>query len=143
MSQKEVILLLGSNISPRKKNLLEAIDQINTRFGKVIHQTKLLLTTPVEYDSDNNYYNMAVSIETELSPIALLGEIKKIEKEMGRLRDSKDTGGYLDRPIDIDIVSYNNLEFYGEELEIPHKKHLYEREFSQQLLLELSELRGV
>jgi 2-amino-4-hydroxy-6-hydroxymethyldihydropteridine diphosphokinase len=68
---------------------------------------------------------------THLSPIQLLDFVKSIEKEMGRANDSKASGGYSDRVIDIDIVTYNELKFVSERLEIPHKKHLFEREFSK------------
>jgi 2-amino-4-hydroxy-6-hydroxymethyldihydropteridine diphosphokinase len=53
---------------------------------------------------------------------------------MGRVNDSKISGGYADRIIDIDIIKYNELKFTSERLEIPHKKHLFEREFSKILL---------
>jgi 2-amino-4-hydroxy-6-hydroxymethyldihydropteridine diphosphokinase len=65
-----------------------------------------------------------------------LKEIKNIEKEMGRAQDSSVVGGYIDRIIDIDIV---NLEMIIQSkiLEIPHKKHLFERDFSKVLLEEI------
>jgi 2-amino-4-hydroxy-6-hydroxymethyldihydropteridine diphosphokinase len=53
---------------------------------------------------------------------------------MGRTKDSSASGGYSDRIIDIDIIKYNDLKFRSEKLEIPHQKHLYEREFSKILL---------
>ncbi|MFP7656028.1 2-amino-4-hydroxy-6-hydroxymethyldihydropteridine diphosphokinase [Chryseobacterium proteolyticum] len=73
-------------------------------------------------------------IRTHLSPIQLLDFVKSIEFEMGRTSDSKSSGGYKDRIIDIDIVKYDELKFISERLEIPHTKHLYEREFSRVLL---------
>jgi len=53
---------------------------------------------------------------------------------MGRVNDSAISGGYTDRIIDIDIIKYDELKFTSERLEIPHKKHLFEREFSKILL---------
>ncbi len=53
---------------------------------------------------------------------------------MGRINDSKVSGSYTDRIIDIDIIKYNELNFKSERLEIPHKKHLFERDFSRVLL---------
>jgi len=53
---------------------------------------------------------------------------------MGRTTDSTISKVYTDRIIDIDIVKYDELEFTSERLKIPHKKHLFEREFSRILL---------
>lgn len=53
---------------------------------------------------------------------------------MGRLTDSTVSKVYTDRIIDIDIVKYGELKFVSERLEIPHNRHLFEREFSRILL---------
>ena len=53
---------------------------------------------------------------------------------MGRREDSMVTGSYNDRIIDIDIVKYDNVNFECKKLNIPHYKHLYDREFSRKLL---------
>ena len=132
-----VVLLLGSNLGNAENNILLALSELEKRAGKIIKQTKILRTLPVEYDSDNVFYNIAVSMQTAYSPIKLLDEIKKIETEMGRIYDSKFFGEYRDRIIDIDIVSYEGLVFSSDRLEIPHHKHLYDREFSRKLLDEL------
>jgi 2-amino-4-hydroxy-6-hydroxymethyldihydropteridine diphosphokinase len=78
-------------------------------------------------------------ILTDFSPLKLLNEIKRIEKEMGRVQDSFKVGRYVDRIIDIDIVQYDDIIFKSNTLEIPHRKHLFEREFSKKLLKELNE----
>ncbi|VEE08129.1 2-amino-4-hydroxy-6-hydroxymethyldihydropteridinepyrophosphokinase [Chryseobacterium gleum] len=92
------------------------------------------MSEPVEFASSNIFCNIATVIFTDLSPIQLLDCIKNIEVEMGRINDSKVSGGYTDRIIDIDIIKYNELNFKSERLEIPHKKHLFERDFSRVLL---------
>ncbi|WP_317126566.1 2-amino-4-hydroxy-6-hydroxymethyldihydropteridine diphosphokinase [Chryseobacterium nematophagum] len=96
--------------------------------------SEFLITKPVEFASSNIFCNIATIISTNLSPIQLLNFVKKIEIEMGRVNDSKIYDGYHDRIIDIDIVKYNELLFLSERLEIPHKKHLFERDFSRLLL---------
>ena len=58
---------------------------------------------------------------------------------MGRLCDSSVIGSYTDREIDIDIVTYDNINYHSQKLVIPHKKHLYERLFSIKLLQDLKE----
>ena len=134
-----VVLLLGSNLGNAENNILSALSELEKRVGKIIKQTKILRTLPVEYDSDNVFCNIAVSMQTTHSPIKLLDEIKEIETEMGRIHDSKFFGEYRDRIIDIDIVTYEGLVFSCDRLEIPHHKHLYDRDFSRKLLDELAE----
>ncbi len=132
-----VVLLLGSNLGNAENNILLALSELENRVGKMIKKTKISKTLPVEYDSDNVFCNIAVSMQTAHSPIKLLDEIKKIESEMGRIHDSKFFGEYRDRIIDIDIVAYEGLIFSCDRLEIPHHKHLYDRDFSRKLLDEL------
>ena len=133
-----VVLLLGSNLGNAENNILLALSELEKRAGKIIKKTKISKTLPVEYDSDNVFCNIAVSMQTAHSPIKLLDEIKKIETEMGRIHDSKFFGEYRDRIIDIDIVTYEGLVFSSDRLEIPHHKHLYDRDFSRKLLDELA-----
>ncbi|MDO5614576.1 MAG: 2-amino-4-hydroxy-6-hydroxymethyldihydropteridine diphosphokinase [Cruoricaptor ignavus] len=137
MSQHDVILLLGSNIGDRKKNIKTAIEKIEQLAGRILNKSEILETKPIEFASFNIFINFAVLLKTYHSPYNLLKIIKKIEREMGREKDSRAIGRYEDRIIDIDIVTYSNLTFVCKSLEIPHKKHLYEREFSKKLITQL------
>jgi 2-amino-4-hydroxy-6-hydroxymethyldihydropteridine diphosphokinase len=132
-----VVLLLGSNLGNPENNILLALSELENRVGKIIKKTKISKTLPVEFDSKNIFCNTAIDVQTIYSPIKLLDEIKKIESEMGRIHDSKFFGEYRDRIIDIDIVSYEGLIFSCDRLEIPHHKHMYDRDFSIELLDEL------
>ncbi|MBV8327864.1 2-amino-4-hydroxy-6-hydroxymethyldihydropteridine diphosphokinase [Chryseobacterium sp.] len=134
MSKHKVILLLGSNLGDQKKNLELALQKISDSGNEISQMSEFLMSDPVEFVSSNIFCNIAVVIFTHLSPIQLLEFIKKIEVDMGRINDSKVSGGYSDRLIDIDIITYNELNFRSERLEIPHNKHLFERDFSRILL---------
>lgn len=134
MSQHKVVLLLGSNLGDPKKNLEQALQKLKDGGNEISQISEFLITEPVEFVSSNIFCNIASIIFTHLSPIQLLDFVKGIEFEMGRVNDSTSSGGYSDRIIDIDIVKYNDLNFKSERLEIPHQKHLFEREFSKILL---------
>lgn len=134
MSQHKVVLLLGSNLGDSKKNIELALEKISEGGNEISQVSEFLISEPVEFVSSNIFCNIASIIFTRLSPIQLLDFVKNIEVEMGRINDSKSTGGYSDRIIDIDIIKYNELNFRSERLEIPHKKHLFERDFSKILL---------
>ena len=94
----------------------------------------MIETQPVEFESINIFCNIAIVLTTKLSPYSFLNAVKSIEKDMGRELDSSAVGGYIDRIIDIDIVTFNNINFESKKLKIPHHKHLCEREFSKALL---------
>lgn len=136
MSQHRIVLLLGSNIGDKKNNLDVALDRLQET-GVILKNSRYLTSAAVEFVSSNNFCNIATVILTHFSPIQLLNYIKKIEIEMGRINDSKVSGGYSDRIIDIDIIKYGELKFTSERLEIPHTKHLFEREFSKILLQDI------
>lgn len=137
MSQQKAILLLGSNIGDQNKNIDLAINQIENKIGPIYNRSKKIMSEPVEFASCNIFCNIALSISTSLSPLQLLKELKEIERNMGRIKDSRVFGEYADRIIDIDIVEYNKLFFESNILTIPHKKHMEERQFSRELLLDL------
>ena len=138
MSQHEATLLLGSNLGDTKKNIETALHYIEKEFGTILRRSDILLNKPVEFASNNIFCNIVVLIKTQFSPIKLLNFIKKIEFDMGRIEDSSVTNAYLDRIIDIDIVLFGGVHFVSERLQIPHFKHLYNREFSRKLLDQLT-----
>lgn len=134
MSLHYVVLLLGSNLGDTKSNLNQAIAKIENCLGNIIKSSEMIETPPIEFGSINIFRNIAISLTTTISPYSFLNIVKSIEKDMGRELDSSAVGGYIDRIIDIDIVTFNNINFESKKLKIPHHKHLCEREFSKALL---------
>ena len=134
MSLHYVVLLLGSNLGDTKSNLNQAIAKIENCLGKIIKTSEMIETKAVEFESTNIFCNIAIGLTTTISPYNFLNAVKSIEKDMGRELDSSAVGGYIDRIIDIDIVTFNNINFESKKLKIPHHKHLCEREFSKALL---------
>ena len=139
MSSHYVVLLLGSNLGDTEQNLKNAIAKIEKSVGNINFFSQMIETVPVEFVSNNIFRNIALGLFTQHSPFFLLKTIKRIEKEMGRLSDSFAIGEFVDRLIDIDIVTYDNINFESNKLILPHKKHLFERDFSKLLLQSLNE----
>lgn len=134
MSHNTVVLLLGSNINDPENNIKIALEKIDTEVGAILINSKLIISEPVEFDSINNFCNIAVKLKTQFSPIELLRKLKYIERVMGRVQDSSYFDAYHDRIIDIDIILYNNIRFISKKLIIPHHKNLYERDFARELI---------
>lgn len=103
----------------REENLRRAVLLIGERVGEVLRQSSVLETEPWGYESDNKFLNAVILCQTELSPRQLLQAVKQIERDMGRVTKSK-ACRYADRPIDIDILLYDDLTVDEPDLMIPH-----------------------
>ncbi len=123
----QVYLSLGTNLGNRRGNIREAIERIGEQVGVVTRQSALYETKPWGFSSPNDFINVCVLVETELAPRQLLEATQRIEKEMGRTLKSVD-GVYHDRIIDIDILTYDDLNINEPDLKIPHPL-MEEREF--------------
>ena len=136
----KVYLGLGSNLGDKQANIRKAIQMIGERVGKVLRQSALIETGPWGFESENKFLNGAILVETELSPHELLKTTQQIERELGRKKKksslnvylskclSKRQKSYTDRPIDIDILLYDDLTVDEPDLKIPHPL-MYERDF--------------
>ncbi|MCR5314119.1 MAG: 2-amino-4-hydroxy-6-hydroxymethyldihydropteridine diphosphokinase [Bacteroidaceae bacterium] len=130
-----VFLSLGTNLGDKTKNLNDAINQIERRVGSVKAKSAFIQTEPWGFKSENTFLNAAIKVETILSPIDLLIQTQRIERDLGRISKSIN-GEYHDRIIDIDILLYfedgniigDGLHIESPELTIPHP-HMNERDF--------------
>ena len=112
-----VFLGIGTNSGNREENLKNAVDGIKERIGSVIKSSSVYETEPWGFMTDDQFLNMVVEVETELSPLSLLPEINNTETLLGRIRDKKQ---YVSRIIDIDILFYEDLIIDECSLKIPH-----------------------
>jgi 2-amino-4-hydroxy-6-hydroxymethyldihydropteridine diphosphokinase/dihydropteroate synthase len=126
-----VILGLGSNVGDRLAHLRNALTAIKkipgvtvTRVAPV-YWSDALLPDNAESGWDMPYLNTALLCETKLPPYELLEHTKRIETELGR-----EVGYHWGpRPLDIDILAWDDLVQYDEKLHIPHE-HLSSRPFA-------------
>lgn len=130
-----VYLSLGSNLGDRKATMRRAIGLLNERAGSIDRQSSFIETEPWGFESTNKFLNMCVRLLTTLSPEQLLLATKQIERELGRTQKSVN-GQYHDRPIDIDILMYDNVHIDSNDLTLPHP-HMQEREFVMKPLREI------
>lgn len=133
--EHQVFLSLGSNLGDRQDNLHKAIDLIGQRVGPVIRQSSFIETEPWGFESQNKFLNGAILCETTLTPRQLLRTTQKIERELGRKK--KTSHLYHDRPIDIDILLYDDLTIDEPDLKIPHPL-MHQRVF---VMIPLSEIK--
>ncbi|QNJ99853.1 2-amino-4-hydroxy-6-hydroxymethyldihydropteridine diphosphokinase [Dyella telluris] len=117
-----VYLSLGSNVEPLRY-LNAALDELRARFGDLT-VSPAYRSKSVGFDG-TDFVNLAVGLDTELSPEALNDWLHALEDRHGRRRD---VPRYSDRTLDVDIVLYDDLVRQGEgHLDIPRKelKHAF------------------
>lgn len=120
-------LSLGSNLGDRHATMQSAILLLGKQAGSVDRVSSAIETEPWGFKSANKFLNMCVRIITTLSPEQLLVTTKDIELQLGRTTKSVN-GQYHDRPIDIDILAYDDLHINTPSLTLPHP-HMHERDF--------------
>ena len=132
----QVYLALGSNQGDRKALLHQAIDAIDRSLGRVDSISSFIETEPWGFTSPHPFLNTTLLLSTELTPLELLDATQAIERELGR-RQKSDQAGYTDRPIDIDLLFYEDLILESPRLTLPHPL-LHRRAFVLNPLLEIA-----
>jgi 2-amino-4-hydroxy-6-hydroxymethyldihydropteridine diphosphokinase len=128
-----VVIGLGTNMGDRLKNLNTALHALSlVPQTNVIKASRIYQTKPVGYDEQDDFFNAAVIVETNLTPQALLGACLGIEAAMGRVRRVKNGP----RIIDIDLLLYESYFSDNFELTLPHPR-IKERAFVMIPLLDL------
>lgn len=136
MGSETIFLALGSNQGDRVGQLREALRRLDGCV-RVEALSGVYETAPAYVADQPRYLNMALRARTALDPRALLGCLKRIELEMGRVQ----TVRWGPRPIDLDILLYGDRRIDEPNLQIPHPR-LSERPFVLRPLAELApELR--
>ncbi|MBB5439596.1 2-amino-4-hydroxy-6-hydroxymethyldihydropteridine diphosphokinase [Pedobacter sp. AK017] len=117
MDSENVYLLLGSNLGDRSELIKEAIEQIDKRIGQVFLTSAFYETSAWGKEDQPAFLNVAVGVNTALSPIQVLEMVLQIELDLGRVRHEK----WGSRLIDIDIVLFGSkIVDNGSQLQIPH-----------------------
>ncbi len=126
-------LSLGSNLGDRKAQLQEAVRllQANPAISNV-KMSSVYETAPVGYLDQGAFLNLAVRLETSLSPLELLDACQGIEQTLQRERLVR----WGPRTVDLDILLYGQEQLVTEKLTIPHPR-MSERAF---VLVPLREL---
>jgi len=103
----QVYLGLGSNILPRE-NIALAVKELRKRYDE--------LTVSAVYQSaavgfeGADFLNLVVGLKTGLTALQLCADIDVIHNLAGRTRSDTSNGvNWVSRPLDIDLLLYNDL----------------------------------
>ncbi len=122
-----IYLSLGSSVGDRARNIARAIEALEKRDIRVVKQSSLYETEPVEMREPEWFLNCVVEVQTDLAPEELMHALLEIERGMGRERAAS-PARKLPRIIDLDILFYGGEIVRDAGLEIPHPR-MAERRF--------------
>ncbi len=125
---------IGSNLGNTLQNCKHAVESLSRLKGiNPTRTSSFYKTEPVGIEKQNYFINAVVEIITTLSASDLLQALRKIEKEMGRKRETK--GG--PRIIDLDLLFYGQDVILETDLVVPHPE-IHKRRFVLEPLCEIA-----
>ncbi len=131
----EALLALGGNIGDVRHTLDRAIETL-CELGdiRLTARSSDYKTPPWGVVDQPPFVNLCIAVETALAPHELLTRTQAVERTFGRDRGQEHRWG--PRPLDIDILAYDDLSLDGPDLTLPHPR-LFERAF---VLVPLAEI---
>ena len=125
---------LGSNVGDRRGHLEAAVAELPARGVDVVGSSSVYETEPVGLVLEQReFYNACLRVETDFGPDELLAACKEVERFLGRKPGGLRHGP---RPIDVDVLLLDGLEYRSERLTLPHPE-VESRRFVLVPLLEL------
>lgn len=122
---------LGSNIDP-ENNLHIGIRELRERFGE-LRISAVYRSAAVGFEGDD-FLNLVAAFESDKSPLVICEQIELIHNLTGRDRQS---GKWESRPLDIDLLLYNDLVMDEQSVRVP-RKDVLEYSFVLRPLAELA-----
>lgn len=126
-------LSMGANIGDRLGNLQRGVQLLHAMPAiTVTSVSQVYETQPVGGVVQDDFYNIAVRLETTLSAPELLASLHVIEQQLKRVREIH----WGPRTIDLDILVFGDEVWSDEILTIPHRE-MANRRFVLQPLLDV------
>jgi 2-amino-4-hydroxy-6-hydroxymethyldihydropteridine diphosphokinase len=113
-----VYLSLGSNIE-REKNIRSALCGLEKQFGTLI--VSPVYECPAVGFSGDNFYNLAVGFDSDLTVGEIAAILRKLEDDNGRIRGADK---FAPRTLDIDLLTYGDIVGVVDSIELPRDEIL-------------------
>ena len=99
-----VYLSIGTNLGNKVENLKNVISHLSD-IMTINSISSVYETEPLNVPKQDDFFNIAIEVQTNFAPLELIHKLKKIESEMGRILSESNKP----RIIDIDIIFYNSI----------------------------------
>jgi 2-amino-4-hydroxy-6-hydroxymethyldihydropteridine diphosphokinase len=117
----EALLALGGNVGDIRATLDRAVAMLcDGETVRLRARSSDYRTPPWGVADQPPFVNLCIAVETTLAPPALLARAQAIESSLGRERAREQRWG--PRPIDIDLIAYDDLVSDAPELTLPHPR---------------------
>jgi 2-amino-4-hydroxy-6-hydroxymethyldihydropteridine diphosphokinase len=137
----EALIAFGGNVGNARATIDRAIEVFcDGPKVSLIARSSDYRTPPWGVEDQPAFVNCAILAATELSPHDLLARAQAIERAFGRDRAREQR--YGPRPLDIDIIAYDDFRMATPELTLPHPRAL-ERAFVLVPLAEIAPERRI
>ena len=131
----DVLIGLGGNVGDVRATFSRAIPLIVARASGTLLARSFHYETPPWGDTAQPpFINACIRLSTALEPHALLAILHEVEAKFGRDRGKERRWG--PRPLDLDLLAYDDLAIASDDLTLPHPR-LFERAF---VLVPLAEI---
>jgi 2-amino-4-hydroxy-6-hydroxymethyldihydropteridine diphosphokinase len=131
----EALIALGGNIGDVRRTLDRAVAAFcDGEDVRLLARSSDYRTPPWGIEEQPPFVNLCIAVETRLTPRALLARAQTVERALGRERTKERRWG--PRPVDIDLIAYDDLAVQEPDLTLPHPR-LFERAF---VLVPLAEI---
>jgi 2-amino-4-hydroxy-6-hydroxymethyldihydropteridine diphosphokinase len=131
----EAFIALGGNLGDVRATFAQAIamlcDGVEVR---LLARSSDYRTPPWGVTAQPAFINAVIAVATSLSPRELLSHLQACERALGRDRGREQRWG--PRPVDLDLLAYDEVTLCEPDLTLPHPR-LFERAF---VLVPLAEL---
>ena len=132
----EAYLGFGGNLGDVRATLAAAVAQFcDGEAVRLRARSADYRTPPWGVVEQPAFVNLCIAVATELSPQQLLARALAVERAFGRVRVAGERWG--PRPLDIDLLAYDDVLLETPDLALPHPR-LHERAF---VLVPLGEIR--
>lgn len=135
MNWRPAFVAIGSNLADPQRQVSAAFDALATvPDTRLVLRSSLWRTRPMGPQDQPDFVNAVAGLVTTLAPRALLGELKSIERRMGR---AEPTVRWGPRIIDLDLLLLGELQSAEPDLLLPHPG-LHQRNFVLYPLAEIA-----
>jgi 2-amino-4-hydroxy-6-hydroxymethyldihydropteridine diphosphokinase len=131
----DALVALGGNVGDVRDTLDRAVAMLcDASDMRLRARSSDYRTPPWGVEDQPPFVNLAIAVDTSLTPHALLARAQAVEHALGRERTKERRWG--PRPVDIDLIAYDDLALDTPDLTLPHPR-LFDRAF---VLVPLAEI---
>jgi 2-amino-4-hydroxy-6-hydroxymethyldihydropteridine diphosphokinase len=137
-----ILIGIGSNLpsdfGPPRETCAAALETLEREPIKIVARSRWYRSSPVPLSDQPWFVNGVIAVETSLGPEELLEALHRVEADFGRASpEERAAKPNAARPLDLDLIAYDDLVREGPEPPILPHPRMAERAF---VLLPLREI---